>query len=166
MATVTICSDFGAQENKACHCFHCFPSICHEVMGLDAMILVFWMLSFKPTFSLSTFTFTKRLFSSLLSAKGWCHLHIWGYWYFSLKSWFQLVLKSINIISILIINSPTSTTFLSSSLLLIPSSKIDQVYQDSESAVLIHFSLFFTLSCILISFHEQLSFYVCYENLS
>jgi len=40
------------------------PSICHEVMGLDAMILVFWMLSFKPTFSLSTFTFIKRLFSS------------------------------------------------------------------------------------------------------
>ena len=39
------------------------PSICHEVMGLDAMILVFWMLSFKPTFSLSSFTF-KRLFSS------------------------------------------------------------------------------------------------------
>ena len=26
------------------------PSIGHEVMGLDAMILVFWMLSFKPTF--------------------------------------------------------------------------------------------------------------------
>ena len=40
------------------------PSICHEVMGLDAMILVFWMLSFKPTFSLSSFTFIKRLFSS------------------------------------------------------------------------------------------------------
>ena len=29
------------------------PSICHEVMGPDAMILVFLMLSFKPTFSLS-----------------------------------------------------------------------------------------------------------------
>ena len=29
------------------------PSICHEVVGLDAMILVYWMLSFKPTFSLS-----------------------------------------------------------------------------------------------------------------
>ena len=41
-----------------------FPSICHEVMGPDAMILVFWMLSFKPAFSLSSFTFTKRLFSS------------------------------------------------------------------------------------------------------
>ena len=26
------------------------PSICHEVMELDPMILVFWMLSFKPTF--------------------------------------------------------------------------------------------------------------------
>ena len=45
------------------------PSICHEVMGQDAMILVFWMLSFKPTFSLSSFTFIKRLFGlSLLSA--------------------------------------------------------------------------------------------------
>ena len=41
-----------------------YPSICHEVMGPDAMILVFWMLSFKPTFSLPTFTFIKRLFSS------------------------------------------------------------------------------------------------------
>ena len=33
-------------------------------MGPDAMILVFWLLSFKPTFSLSSFTFIKRLFSS------------------------------------------------------------------------------------------------------
>ena len=40
------------------------PSISHEVMGLDAMIFVFWMLSFKPTFSLPTFTFIKRLYSS------------------------------------------------------------------------------------------------------
>ena len=30
-------------------------------MGPDAMILVFWMLSFKPTFSLSSFTFIKQL---------------------------------------------------------------------------------------------------------
>ena len=44
------------------------PSICHEMMGLDAMILVFWMLSFKPPFSLSSFTFIKRLISSSLSA--------------------------------------------------------------------------------------------------
>ena len=40
------------------------PSLCHEVMGPDAMIFVFRMLSFKPTFSLSSFTFIKRLFSS------------------------------------------------------------------------------------------------------
>ena len=40
------------------------PSVCHEVMGPDATILVFWILSFKPTFSLSSFTFIKRLFSS------------------------------------------------------------------------------------------------------
>ena len=40
------------------------PSICHEVVGLDTMILVFGTLSFKPTFSLSSFTFIKRHFSS------------------------------------------------------------------------------------------------------
>ena len=66
MAAITICSDFGAPQNKVCHVS---PSICHEVMGLDAMTFVFWMLSFRPTFSLSSFTFIKRLFSSsLLSA--------------------------------------------------------------------------------------------------
>ena len=42
------------------------PSIYHEVMGPDAMILVFGMLSFKPTFSLSSFIFIMRLFSSFL----------------------------------------------------------------------------------------------------
>ena len=41
-------------------------SISHEMMGPDAMIFVFWMLSFQPTFSLSTFTFINRLFSSSL----------------------------------------------------------------------------------------------------
>ena len=40
------------------------PSIYHEVMGLDGMIFVFWMLNLKPAFSLSSFTFIKRLFSS------------------------------------------------------------------------------------------------------
>ena len=42
---------------------------CTELMGLDAMILVFLMLSFKPAFSLCSFTFIKNLFSfSLLTA--------------------------------------------------------------------------------------------------
>ena len=45
------------------------PPICLEVMGLETMMVGFWMLSFKPTFSLSSFTFIRRLFSSsLLSA--------------------------------------------------------------------------------------------------
>ena len=35
-------------------------------MGPDAMIFIFWMLSFKPTFSLSTFTFIKRLYSKVI----------------------------------------------------------------------------------------------------
>ena len=93
MAAVTICSDFGAQENKVSHCFHCFPSICHDVMRPDAVILVFWRLSFKTGFLLSSFAFIKRLFSfSYFLPYVWCLLHIWGYWYFSRHSWFQLVL--------------------------------------------------------------------------
>ena len=45
------------------------PSTCHELMGLDAMIFIFWMLSFKPAFPLSSFILIQRLFSSsLLSA--------------------------------------------------------------------------------------------------
>ena len=38
VAEVPICSDFGAQENEA---RQVAPSICHEVMGPDAMVLVF-----------------------------------------------------------------------------------------------------------------------------
>ena len=42
------------------------PSICYEMIGMDAMIFIFWMLSFKPAFSLSCFTFIKKPFSSSL----------------------------------------------------------------------------------------------------
>ena len=44
MAAVTICSDFGAPKIKSLTVSIVSPSICHEVMGLDAMILVLWML--------------------------------------------------------------------------------------------------------------------------
>ena len=61
MAAVTICSDFGAQKNKVSHCFPiCLPwsdrTGCRD--------LVFWMLSFEPAFSLTSFTSIKSLFSS------------------------------------------------------------------------------------------------------
>ena len=48
--------------------FFCHESICHEAIGLNAMILVFWRLSFKPALLLPSFTLIKRVFtSSLLS---------------------------------------------------------------------------------------------------
>ena len=65
------------------------PSIYHEVMALDAMVLVFWMLSYKPAFSLFSFTFIRG------SLVPFCFLHIWGSWYFPLQSWFQLVLHPV-----------------------------------------------------------------------
>ena len=37
MAAVTVHSDFGAQENKVCHCFHFFPIYFHEGVGLHAI---------------------------------------------------------------------------------------------------------------------------------
>ena len=69
------------------------PSIYHEVMGPDAMISVFWLLSFKPTFSLSSFTFIKSLFSSsslaAIRVVSSAYLRLW---YFCWQSWVQLVL--------------------------------------------------------------------------
>ena len=69
MAAVTIYTDSGAQENSLL-LFPLFPHhFATKWWGPDAMILVFWVLSFKPAFSLSYFTFIKRLFrSSSLSA--------------------------------------------------------------------------------------------------
>ena len=52
MAAVNICSDFGAQENKVSHCFHCFPIYLPWSDGTGWHDLSFLMLSFKPTFSL------------------------------------------------------------------------------------------------------------------
>ena len=68
------------------------PSICHEVMGSDAMILGFWMLSFKPIFLLSSFTFIKRLFSSSLLSAIRAVSSAYLRWLIFLPAWFQLVL--------------------------------------------------------------------------
>ena len=60
---------FGALRKLSVNVSIVSPSICHEAMRPDTVISVFWMLSFKPAFSLSSFTFIKRLCSSsLLSA--------------------------------------------------------------------------------------------------
>ena len=63
IAAVTICSDFGVQENKVSHCFHCFPIYLRWSGRTRWHYLHFWMFGVKPAFSLSSFTFIKRLFS-------------------------------------------------------------------------------------------------------
>ena len=68
-------------------------SICHEVMGPNAMILVFWMLSFQ-LFTLLFHFHQEALYFFAFCHKCGCYLYIWGYWYFSWQSWFQLVLHS------------------------------------------------------------------------
>ena len=174
MAAITIFSDFEAQKNKVCQCFHCFPiylpwsdgTRCHDLSYLNTVFfflfnftILYWfchiskwichrytcvphpepssllpphtiplgrprapapsiqyhasnldkrlvsymilyifqgILSFKPAFSLSSFTFIKRFFtSSSLSAIRVVHLNSWGYWYFSQQSWFQLMLHPV-----------------------------------------------------------------------
>ena len=62
MAAVTICSDFGASQKKVCHCLPGFPIYLPWRDGTRCHDITFWMLSFRPTFSLSFFTFFKRLF--------------------------------------------------------------------------------------------------------
>ena len=85
-----------AQEKEVYHCFH-FPPICLPWCdGGTLHDFSFCMLSFKPAFLHSFFTFIKRLFSfSLLSAIRRYHLYIWGCCYFSWQSWSQLVIHPV-----------------------------------------------------------------------
>ena len=69
--------------------------ICHEVMWPDAMILVFWLLSFVSFFHLPLSSSSRYSLVPLsLLPLGWCHLPIWSCWFFSWQFWFQLVLHS------------------------------------------------------------------------
>ena len=62
MATVTIHSDFGAQENKICHYFHFSPFYLYEVMKLAAMILSFFNVEFQVGFfSVLFYTYQEAL---------------------------------------------------------------------------------------------------------
>ena len=68
---MTVISDFGAPQNKICHCFHFYPFYLPWSDGTRCHDLSFFlMLNFQPAFSLSSFTLIKRLFfsSSSLSA--------------------------------------------------------------------------------------------------
>ena len=64
MAAVTVCSNLRVQENKICPCFHFFPFYLPWSDGTRYHDLSFLSVDFKPTFSLSSFTLIKRLFSS------------------------------------------------------------------------------------------------------
>ena len=91
MASVIMCSNSGAQENKICHCFYFFPSICQEVIVSDASILVFSFLSFKPAFHSSLLASSRgSLVPFEFLPLEWYHLNSWGCWYFSQQSWSQI----------------------------------------------------------------------------
>ena len=96
MAAVTTCTDFGSQENKISHCFHCFPHL-FAMKWWDwmpwSLFFECWVLSqlFHSPLSLSS---RGSLDPLCFLPQGWYHLHIWGYWYFSWQSWFQLQLNS------------------------------------------------------------------------
>ena len=62
MAAATILQWFWSLKNQSLSLFLLFPHLFAMLMGPDAMILVFSMLSFKLTFPLFSFTFIRRLF--------------------------------------------------------------------------------------------------------
>ena len=92
MAVVTVHSDLGTQENKMWH-FTFSPSICHEVVGPDAMIFIFQNLSFKPAFLVSSFTLIKKVFNSsslsIIKVVSPAYLRLSMFYG---QSWFQLVI--------------------------------------------------------------------------
>ena len=64
MAEVTVHSDFGAQENKICHCFHFFPFYLPWSDGTGYHDLSFLNVEFQASFFTLLFTLIKMLFSS------------------------------------------------------------------------------------------------------
>ena len=93
MAAVTITMILEPKKIKCVITSIFPPPICHEEMRPDAMILVFWMWSFRMAFSLSPSPSSRGSLVPLcfLPLERY-HLHIWGCWYFSQQSWFQLMI--------------------------------------------------------------------------
>ena len=87
MAAVTICTGFGSPQNEV---FHCFPVYLPWSDGTGCHDLIFLNVEFQA--SLFTLLLLSSRGSLVLCCHKWCHLTIWGYWYFSRQSWFHLVL--------------------------------------------------------------------------
>ena len=90
MAAVTICSDFGAQEEETCHYVPLFPSTCHATRSHDLQsfqYLVSSRLFHSPSSPSSRGSLVPLCFLPLESY----HPHIWGCWCFSFLPWFQLI---------------------------------------------------------------------------
>ena len=68
------------------------PSICYEVMKLDAIILVFLMLSLSQLFHYPLLLSSRDSFSLHFMPLEWYQLHSWGCLYFFWQSSFQLVI--------------------------------------------------------------------------
>ena len=70
------------------------PSVCHDVMGLDVTILVFLNVEFQARFftPLSPSSRQEALVPLCFLLLEWYHLHIWGCWYFSWQTSFQLII--------------------------------------------------------------------------
>ena len=61
MAAINICSDFGAQENKVCHCFHCFPIYLPWSYGTRCHNLRFLNVEFQANFFTLLFHFHQEV---------------------------------------------------------------------------------------------------------
>ena len=91
MAAVNTCSDFGVQENKTCYCFP-FSLLWSD--GNGSHDLRFLNVEFQASFFHSPLSPSSRGPVLHFVPLEWYHLHIWGCWYFSRQSWFQLVFSS------------------------------------------------------------------------
>ena len=93
VSAFTIHSDCGAQENKICYCFHCFSFYLPWSDGTRCRDLSFLNVELYVRFSNSlSHSWTGSLATLHFLPLEWYHLHIWGGWYFSLQSWFRVVI--------------------------------------------------------------------------
>ena len=73
----------GILKPKKIKSFTVSTSICHEMMGLDAIILVFWIWVFSRFFTLIFHLHQEAVVPLHFLPLVWYYLHIWGCWYFS-----------------------------------------------------------------------------------